>query len=160
MRTRQTITMVSVVVLWVGVVSCLAGQNVPALKDVFKDDFLIGGALNRNVVTGRDPNAAAIAEKHFSTATAENDLKWQLIHPQPNQYNWEPADSYVAFCEKNKMVAIGHRLVWHAQTPRWVFQDDSGERPDAGRPPGPHEGPHHDRRRPLQRPHQGLGCGQ
>jgi endo-1,4-beta-xylanase len=103
-----------------------AGQSVPALKDVFKDCFLIGGALNRNVVTGKDPNAAAIAEKHFSTATAENDLKWQLIHPQLNQYNWEPADSYVAFCEKNKMVVIGHTLVWHGQTPRWVFLDDSG----------------------------------
>jgi endo-1,4-beta-xylanase len=78
------------------------------------------------VVTGRDPNAAAIAEKHFNTITAENDLKWQLIHPRPGQYNWEPADSYVAFGEKNEMFLIGHTLVWHSQTPRWVFQDDSG----------------------------------
>jgi len=104
----------------------LAGQAVPALKDVFKADFLIGGALNRNLVMGRDPNAAAIAERHFNTATAENDLKWQRIHPQLDQYNWEPADSYVAFCEKNQMVTIGHCLVWHSQVPRWVFRDDSG----------------------------------
>ncbi|MGD8786712.1 MAG: endo-1,4-beta-xylanase, partial [Phycisphaerales bacterium] len=104
-----------------------AGQNVPALKDVFKDHFLIGGAFNRNLVTGKDPNAAAIAEKHFSTATAENDMKWQLIHPKLSQYNWESADSFVAFCEKNKMAVIGHTLVWHAQTPRWVFRDDSGD---------------------------------
>jgi endo-1,4-beta-xylanase len=53
-------------------------------------------------------------------------LKWQRVHPQPDQYNWEPADSYVAFGEKNKMFIIGHCLVWHAQTPRWVFQDDAG----------------------------------
>jgi endo-1,4-beta-xylanase len=102
-----------------------AGQSVPALKDVFKDYFLIGGALNRSVVTGRDPNAAAIAEKHFSTATPENDLKWQLIHPQPDQYNWEPGDRFVEFAEKNSMVPIGHCLVWHAQTPNWVFQGTS-----------------------------------
>ncbi len=82
--------------------------------------------MNRPLVTGQDPNAAAIAAKHFNTATPENDLKWQLVHPQPNQYNWEPADSFVAFCEKNQMVAIGHTLVWHGQTPRWVFQDDAG----------------------------------
>jgi len=61
-----------------------AAASAPALKDVFKDHFLIGGALNRNVVTGKDRNAAAIAEKHFSTATAENDMKWQLIHPRLN----------------------------------------------------------------------------
>ncbi len=126
MKTRQTITMALWVVLGVGVASCLGGQPVPALKDVFKADFLIGGALNRSVVTGRDPNAAAIAEKHFNTATAENDMKWQLIHPKLDQYDWEPADRFVAFCEKNKMVVIGHTLVWHAQTPRWVFQDEAG----------------------------------
>ncbi|MEN6426542.1 MAG: endo-1,4-beta-xylanase [Phycisphaerales bacterium] len=126
MRTRQTITMVCLMVLGIGVVSCLAGQNVPALKDVFKDHFLIGGALNRRLVTGQDPNAAAIAARHFNTATPENDLKWQLVHPQPNQYNWEPGDRFVAFCEENQMVPIGHTLVWHAQTPRWVFQDDAG----------------------------------
>jgi len=122
MRARQTITMVSLVVLWAGEVSCLAGQEVSALKDVFKDCFLIGGALNGAVVTGRDPNAAAIAEKHFSTISPENDLKWERIHPQPDQYNWGPADSYVAFGEKNKMAIIGHTLVWHGQTPNWVFQ--------------------------------------
>lgn len=110
----------------IGALSCMAGQSVPALKDVFKNDFLIGGAPNRPLVMGRDPNAAAIVEQHFNTITAENDLKWQLIHPQPDQYNWEPADSYVAFGEKNQMFIIGHCLVWHAQTPRWVFQDDAG----------------------------------
>jgi endo-1,4-beta-xylanase len=126
MRTMRKIAVASVAVLMIGAVSYVSGQNVPALKDVFKGTFLIGGALNRNVVTGQDPNAAAIAEKHFSTATPENDLKWQLVHPQLNQYNWEPADSYVAFCEKNRIVPMGHTLVWHGQTPQWVFRDDSG----------------------------------
>jgi endo-1,4-beta-xylanase len=126
MRTRQTIAIGSLLVLMISMVPCLAGQNVPALKDVFKDTFLIGGALNRPLVTGQDPNAAALAAKHFDTATPENDLKWQLVHPQPAQYNWEPGDSFVAFCEKNKMFAVGHCLVWHAQTPRWVFQDEAG----------------------------------
>jgi len=106
--------------------ACVAGQDLPALKEVFKDQFLIGGALNRRVVTGRDSGAAAIAEKHFNTATAENDFKWQLIHPRPDQYNWAPADDFMAFCERHEMVPIGHCLVWHSQVPRWVFQDDFG----------------------------------
>jgi endo-1,4-beta-xylanase len=124
---KKTVTVASLAILWIGAAQGTAEQNVPAMKDVFKAEFLIGGALNRNLVTGRDPNAAALAVKHFNTATAENDLKWQRVHPQPNQYNWEPADSFVAFCEKNQMVVIGHCLVWHAQTPRWVFQDDGGD---------------------------------
>jgi endo-1,4-beta-xylanase len=126
MKTRQTIMIVTLLGLLVGMVPCMAEQDVPVLKDVFKNHFLIGGALNGRVVTGRDSRAAAIAEKHFSTATAENDLKWQWIHPRLDKYNWEPADSYVAFCEKNQMVIIGHCLIWHSQVPRWVFRDDSG----------------------------------
>jgi len=124
--TRRTITTMSLVVLLAGTFSCMAEQNVPVLKDVFKSDFLIGGALNRRVVTGRDPNAAAIAVMHFNTATAENYMKWQRIHPQLNEYNWEPADKFVAFCAKNRMAIIGHCLVWHSQVPRWVFRDEMG----------------------------------
>jgi endo-1,4-beta-xylanase len=103
-----------------------AAADKPALRDVYKDYFLIGGAFNRNLVMGRDQKAAEIAARQFSTATSENDMKWSLIHPQKDQYNWEPADSFVAFAEKNKMAPIGHCLVWHGQVPRWVFTDDAG----------------------------------
>ena len=41
-----------------------ATDDIPALKNVFKDYFLIGGAYNRRVVTGGDPKAAEIAIKH------------------------------------------------------------------------------------------------
>jgi endo-1,4-beta-xylanase len=98
----------------------------PSLKDVFAEYFLIGGAFNRNLVSGKDPNAAEIAIKHFNTATSENDMKWSTIHPQPDRYNWEPADRFVDFAEKHNMVPIGHCLIWHSQVPRWTFRDDSG----------------------------------
>ncbi len=101
-------------------------SSLPLLKDVFKSDFWIGGALNRNLVTGRDVQAAEIAAMHLSTATPENDMKWQLIHPQIDQFNWEPADQFMAFCDKNQIVPIGHTLVWHSQVPRSVFRDDEG----------------------------------
>jgi len=124
-KTKRTLTMVAVV-LFMGGISCPAEQDVPALQEVFKSDFLIGGALNRNLVSGRDPNAAAIAAKHLNTATPENDMKWSSIHPRPGQYHWEPADSFMAYCEKNRMVPIGHCLVWHSQVPRWVFRTEDG----------------------------------
>jgi endo-1,4-beta-xylanase len=118
------IVLVSIAFFSVAVVS--ENSRIPALKDVFAEHFLIGGAFNRNLVSGKDPNAAAIAIKHFNTATSENDMKWSLIHPKPNEYNWEPADRFVDFAEKNNMVPIGHCLVWHGQVPRWTFRDDSG----------------------------------
>jgi endo-1,4-beta-xylanase len=97
----------------------------PALKDVFKKDFLIGMAVNNNVVCGNDVNAAAIVEKHCNTITAENVMKWGPIHPEPDRYNFEPADRFVEFGLKNNMFIVGHTLVWHHQTPPWVFEDDA-----------------------------------
>jgi endo-1,4-beta-xylanase len=49
------------------------------------------------------------------------------VHPQPGTYDFAAPDQYVAFGEKNGMFVIGHTLVWHSQTPRWVFQDANGK---------------------------------
>jgi endo-1,4-beta-xylanase len=99
----------------------------PGLKDAFEDDFYVGVALSLNQISGNEPSAISLVEKHFNSITAENILKWEEVHPEPNKYNFEPADRYVAFGEKHKMHIVGHTLVWHSQTPDWVFQDESGK---------------------------------
>src|SRR5690606_7551171 len=38
----------------------------------------------------------------------------------------ELADKFVEFGEKRGMFIIGHTLMWHSQTPRWVFEDENG----------------------------------
>ena len=102
-------------------------QNVPALKDAFKDDFYIGAALSLNQISGNEPDAIAVVEKHFNSITPENILKWEEIHPEPDKYNFGPADRYVALGQKNKMHVVGHTLVWFYQTPEWVFNDELGK---------------------------------
>ncbi len=102
----------------------------PSLKDVFMDDFYIGTALNYDQISGKEPNAIAIVEKHFNSITPENILKWEKVHPQPERYNFEPADRFVALGEKNGMFIVGHTLVWHHQTPNWVFQNPDGNNVD------------------------------
>jgi endo-1,4-beta-xylanase len=102
-------------------------QEQPILKDTFKDDFFIGAALSLNQISGKEPDALALVAKHFNSITPENILKWEEVHPQPNKYNFEPVDRYVAFGQKNKMFVTGHTLVWFFQTPDWVFEDDKGK---------------------------------
>jgi endo-1,4-beta-xylanase len=83
--------------------------------------------LNTVQFEDRDPIADPIIESQFDTISPENDLKWQLIHPALDQYNFDAADRYVAFGEKHKMFIIGHCLVWHSQVPQWVFRDADGK---------------------------------
>jgi len=96
------------------------------LKDAFQGIFRIGAALNQSQFEEKDARAVSIVTTEFNTISPENVLKWGAIHPRPGAYDFGPADRYVAFGEKYKMFIVGHNLVWHSQTPAWVFQDDNG----------------------------------
>ena len=54
-------------------------------------------------------------------------MKWQTVHPKRGIYDFSGPDRYVEFGEKNHMVVIGHTLIWHRQTPEWVFGDEQGK---------------------------------
>jgi endo-1,4-beta-xylanase len=97
------------------------------LRAAFKNDFRIGAALNEFQFTGQNTNAAALVRQQFDTISPENALKWESIHPQPDQFDFAAADRYVEFGRENGMFIVGHTLVWHSQTPDWVFQDDRGK---------------------------------
>lgn len=97
------------------------------LKSAYARDFLIGMAVNIDQVSGKDPRAADIVIRQCSAITPENLLKWQAVHPAPGTYSFADADRYVAFGAAHGMQIIGHVLVWHNQTPDWVFQDKSGK---------------------------------
>jgi len=97
-----------------------------SLKDAFKDDFLIGVAINRSQFFEGDRRGVPIIKAQFNSITPENILKWESVHPKPDTYDFTAPDRYVEFGETNSMYIIGHTLVWHSQTPRWVFQDALG----------------------------------
>ena len=97
-----------------------------ALKDAFAGDFLVGVAIGTRADCRRGAGRVGLVEQQFNTISPENLLKWQAVHPEPDKYNFAPADRYVEFGEKNGMKIIGHTLVWHNQTPRWVFEDEAG----------------------------------
>ena len=104
-----------------------ASAQQPTLKDAYNGCFLVGAALNPAQFTETDAKEAAIIKAQFNTISPENVLKWERIHPEPAKYNFGPADQYVEFGQRNHMFIIGHNLVWHAQTPRWVFEDKEGK---------------------------------
>jgi endo-1,4-beta-xylanase len=125
-----SMTCIAATCLMLVAVSCATDKRdahmSPTLKDAYKKLFLIGVAVNQRQFTEQDTNGAALIKAQFNSITPEDALKWASIHPQPgtNGYNFEAADRYVEFGKKNHMYVIGHTLVWHSQTPRWVFQGD------------------------------------
>ncbi|MCC6234923.1 MAG: endo-1,4-beta-xylanase, partial [Verrucomicrobiales bacterium] len=99
----------------------------PSLHEVFRSDFLVGVALNTGQFSSPDHADAPLIRQHFNSITAENALKWGPLHPKPDQYTFEQADRFVEFGTQQGWTIIGHTLVWHSQTPPWVFQDQEGK---------------------------------
>jgi endo-1,4-beta-xylanase len=137
--TRQTdfvswTPLIGFVTTWL-VAGCVAGPPgagaQPALKTVFTNDFLVGAALKQSQFSGGGGCEVSLVNEQFNSISPENVLKWAAIHPEPNRYNFEPGDRYVEFGEQNHMFIVGHTLVWHNQTPRWVFEDARGNPVDS-----------------------------
>lgn len=97
-----------------------------SLKDAYSEAFLLGVAVNDDIVSGRDARSQALVPVHFNAITAENVMKNEVVNPRPGVYDFAAADAFVDFGEKHGMFIIGHTLVWHNQTPEWFFQDDAG----------------------------------
>jgi endo-1,4-beta-xylanase len=105
----------------------MTAQRPATLKDAYRGAFYIGVAINANQITGKDAQGAKIVGEQFDSITPENVLKWEHVHPQPSTYDFLLPDQFVALGEKHHMFIVGHTLVWHSQTPDWVFQDAQGK---------------------------------
>jgi endo-1,4-beta-xylanase len=105
--------------------------DTPTLKEAYAGHFRVGTAINRSIATGsgfrRSPEQVgkdiALVKEQFNQIVAENEMKWALLHPRsgPEGYDFRAADAFVNFGLSNNMYLVGHTLVWHAQTPHWVF---------------------------------------
>ncbi len=96
------------------------------LQEALMDKFYIGTALNAWQITGRNPEEIGVVEKHFNSIVAENVMKSGRIQPEQGKFEFDLADQFVDFGEKNDMHIHGHTLIWHSQAPRWFFTDDQG----------------------------------
>jgi endo-1,4-beta-xylanase len=108
----------------------LAADSPTALKDVAPPALKIGVAVNQALSDERDTAGVAIVVRQFNAISPENLLKWESVHPAPDRYNFEPADRYVEFGRRHGMFIVGHVLLWHQQTPAWVFAGGEGKPAD------------------------------
>ena len=111
----------------VAAIAGAAAAAQPSLKSVSPPGLRIGAALSGAQVDGGDARSQAIAVEQFNSITPENLLKWGPVHPEPGRFDFDPADRFVALGQRHGMFVVGHTLVWHQQTPGWVFAGPSTE---------------------------------
>ncbi|HEY4936985.1 MAG TPA: endo-1,4-beta-xylanase [Puia sp.] len=95
-------------------------RKIPSLKEIFKQDFLIGTAINESQIDEKDPSADSLIKQQFNALTPENIMKAEIIQPGWNNYNFEYADKLVAFAQRNNIKVNAHTLIWHSQLPSFL----------------------------------------
>ena len=113
----------------------------PALAPVSHDDpeslrnlaskrsrpLYIGAALALNPLVS-DDKYRTIALGQFNMMTTENDLKPQFVHPLPNVYVFNDADTLVDTALAHGMVIHGHTLVFGEANARWMTMSPKDQR--------------------------------
>jgi endo-1,4-beta-xylanase len=84
-------------------------------------DILIGTSVV-DVALSSDLTYAKLLASEFSAATPENAMKFEIIHPEQDIYNFEQADRIVDYAQTHGLAIRGHTLVWHRQLPAWLTE--------------------------------------
>ncbi len=104
--------------------SCSGTKKLPktntTLKEAYKNDFLIGAALNATQINEEDSKATKLIPQQFSAITPENCMKCENIHLAWDKYDCSLADKIVAYGKSNNIAVIGHTLIWHSQLAPFV----------------------------------------
>lgn len=111
----------------------------PALKDIYKDNFSMGMAVSANEIS---KGKRDLIKQQFNSITPGNELKpdsvldYEKCISDPKfddnpQVKFDNMESIFSFAVSSGMKMRGHTLVWHAQTPRWFFSKGYSKEPDA-----------------------------
>lgn len=86
------------------------------LKDIANaKGILFGSAMAAHQLS--DPDYLRLIREECAVIVAENEHKWYTIHPEPDVWDFQPADALVGFAQANGLKMRGHTVLWHH--PRW-----------------------------------------
>jgi len=107
-------------------VACHPKVNTPVnpiqsmtLRQVAEAHHIVIGAAVRSTYL-QEPDYVTVLAAEFSQLQAENEMKFAVIHPAAERYDFTGADALVAFAHSHNMLVRGHTLLWHRQLPQWI----------------------------------------
>src|SRR5580658_10169188 len=113
----------SIFALAAAALSLGSGPGVPelSLREAARNSGVLIGAAARPAQLSELAYASTLA-REFSMVEPEDALKWEIVHPEPQRYDFSQADQIVDFATRHGMNVRGHTLVWHRQNPKWLTE--------------------------------------
>jgi endo-1,4-beta-xylanase len=97
----------------------------PAAEQSLREAASSAGILIGTAVRPAQLSEAAYAAtlaREFNMVEPEDALKWEIVHPAPDSYDFSQGDQVVDFATRHGVKVRGHTLVWHRQNPKWLTE--------------------------------------
>ena len=95
-------------------------HSADGLRDLaVRSGVRIGTAVDVSALDSDSTYRSKVAGE-FSSVTAENVMKWEVVEPTRGTYDWSQADELVRFARSHGQAVRGHTLLWHSQLPGWL----------------------------------------
>lgn len=96
-------------------------EGTPRLRDIgARKNLFVGSAVSYHEL--QQPTFAELLAEQASIVVPENEMKWQIIHPEPDRFDFSRADALLSFAKQHGQKLRGHNLCWHNQMPSWFAQ--------------------------------------
>ena len=96
---------------------------VPSLRsEAGKLGFFVGTSIDPSWFGER--TFADFVAREYNMLTPEVVMKWDIIHPERDLYDFSRGDKVVDYARRTGMIVRGHTLVWDMQLPDWVVDGE------------------------------------
>ncbi|MCM3690425.1 endo-1,4-beta-xylanase [Neobacillus niacini] len=99
-------------------------QDLTPIKDVYKDDFLIGNAVNTSDFEG---DRLKLLTMHHNVVSAENAMKPSYAYNEAGEFDFTAEDELVDKVLAQGLKMHGHVLVWHQQSNESLHTGENGQ---------------------------------
>jgi endo-1,4-beta-xylanase len=89
-------------------------------QEADRDGLLIGSAVRASQLS--ETAYASTLASEFNMVEAEDAMKWWVVRPDRDTYDFRQGDQVARFAEAHQMKVRGHCLVWGRYNPAWLTQ--------------------------------------
>lgn len=98
-------------------------EDLTAIRDVYQNYFYIGNAVSATDLEG---SRLELLKGHHNLVTAENAMKPSYAYNEQREFDFTAEDALVDKALAEGLKVHGHVLVWHQQSPEWLYVDENG----------------------------------
>jgi GH35 family endo-1,4-beta-xylanase len=97
--------------------------TISSLANTYNNDFMFGNIIEPNQLDTKTTN---MYKAYYNVVTPENAMKPTNLSTGKGIYNFSGADSIINWAQQNGIKVHGHTLVWHSQSPNWLYRNSNG----------------------------------